>query len=164
MFSLWGGLGIIFRVRIQFGQACRQLICEFESPPLGCCCCCAGWWADCPLAAWGPHNDSCECLHVCFPQWGATLSYPLAIFSNSVWLPQRKGLKGLWEEEASWSSMHGRHTGLFITALPLQASCFLYQLLSCLSLSSFSWSLSSPSAGDQGLQEQVQGFTMGGHF
>ena len=30
----------------------------------------------------------------------ATLSYPLAIFTNSVWMPQRKGLRGLSEEEA----------------------------------------------------------------
>jgi hypothetical protein len=53
--------------------------------------------------------------------------------------------------------MHGRPTGLFITALPLQASCFLYQLLSCLSLSSFSWSLSSPSAGEWGFENRARG-------
>jgi len=36
------------------------------------------------------------------------------------------------------AAMHGRPTGLFITALPLAfASCFLCQLLSCLSLCSF---------------------------
>jgi len=49
----------------------------------------------------------------------ATFSYPLAIFTHSVRMPQKKGLKGLWEEEAcSWSSMHGRPTGFF-TAAPL---------------------------------------------
>jgi len=48
--------------------------------------------------------------------------------------------------------MHGRPTGLFITA-----SCFLYQLLSCLSLSSFSWSLSSPSAGKWGFEDRARG-------
>jgi hypothetical protein len=68
---------------------------------------------------------------------------------------------GLFLEQHAWTP-----TGLFITALPLQASCFLYQLLSCLSLSSFSWSLSSPSAGEWGF-EIGPGFhtgTMRGHF
>jgi len=69
---------------------------------------------------------------------------------------ERKDLKGLSEEEACCSCMHGRPTGLFITASPFAfaSSC---QLLSCLSLCSYSWSLSSqPLSWEQGLQEQGQ--------
>ena len=81
-----------------------------------CCCCCSGWWADCPFAAWG-ERQLWVLARVLPSIREATLSYPLAIFTNSVCMPQRKGL---WEEEAcSWSSMHGRFTGLFITASPL---------------------------------------------
>jgi len=112
-FCSWGGLGINFRVRIQFGQVLSRFnLWIRETPIVGCCCCCcccAGWRADCPLAAWGePLLSACT---------GASLnqsSNPLTHLSSSLTLCGcPKGLEGLWEEEAcSWSSMHGRPTGL----------------------------------------------------
>jgi hypothetical protein len=69
------------------------------------------------------------CLQVCFPQSEKQPSYPLAIFTNTVCMPQKKGLKGLREEQAcSWSSMHGRPTGFFITASLLSSQLLSWGL------------------------------------
>ena len=93
----------------------------------------------------------------------ATLSYPLAIFADSVWMLERKGLKGLWEEEAcSCSCMQRRPTGLF-TAAPLAFAYASVSSLSCLPLCSFSWPLcwtASPSAGERGFRNSARGFTL----
>jgi len=56
------------------------------------------------------NNDSCGCLHVFFPHSEnhsekQPFSLSLPIFTQSVWMSQKKGLKGhKWEEKASsWS-------------------------------------------------------------
>jgi hypothetical protein len=64
----------------------------------------------------------------------ASLSYPLASNTHSGWVSQRKGLKGLWEEEAcSRSCMHGHPTASPLAsfasswaASPSAASCGLF--------------------------------------
>jgi len=66
-----------FRVQIQFGQALSGLICEFESPPLlaAAAAAAAAAQADGQTAhSLHGENDSCECLHVCFPQSEKQLS------------------------------------------------------------------------------------------
>jgi len=107
-------------------------------------------------------NDSCECLHVCFPQSEKQPSLTLAIFTHSVRMPQKKSLKGLSEEEAcSRSSMHGCPTGLFI-AVPLAFAYASANSLSCLSLCSFSWPLccAIPSAGEWSSENRARGFIL----
>ena len=103
-------------------------------------------------------NDSCECLHVCFPQSEKQPSLTLAIFTHSVRMPQKKkGLRGLSEEEAcSRSSMHGRPTGLFTVRAPCLCLC-LCQLLELplpLQLLMASLLSSQPLSREMGLQEQ----------
>ena len=66
--------------------------------------------------------------------------------------PVRGG--GLFLRQHAWTH-HARASSS--QPCPLQASCFLCQLLSCLSLSSFSWSLSSPSAGKWGFEDRARG-------
>lgn len=77
-----------------------------------CCCCCTGpatavpgrlllllllllcrLMGRLPIGCMG--RTTAECLHRCFPQSKKQPSYPLVIFTNSVWMPQGKGLEGL---------------------------------------------------------------------
>jgi len=110
--------------------------------------------------------------------------YPLAIFTNSVWMPQRSNplvptchchqLCVDAPEEGPAGAVRGgglslvlhawapHRQGLFITALPLAMPlAFSASSLSCLSPSSFSWSLylgaASLSAGDWGFKNRARG-------
>ena len=93
---------INFRVWTQFGQALSGIKMWFRDPTVSWCWCWCCYCAGCPLAAWEEPQLACVLSSI----REATLSYSLAILTSSV-MPQRKGLKGLWEEEAClWSSMH----------------------------------------------------------
>jgi hypothetical protein len=77
---------------------------------------------------------------------------------EDVRMPQKKGLKGLWEEEACpWRCMHGR----LFTAAPLAFAYASASFLRVLSLCSFSWTLcweASPSAGGRGLENRARSY------
>jgi len=165
-FSSSGGLGINFWVRIQLGQALSGINLWIREPSTFgccchccCCCCCAGWWAGCPLAAWGEWQ--LWVLTRVLPSIReATLSYPLAIFTNSMWMPQRKGLKGMWEEaffRAAYMDAPRASSQLRPLPLPMPLQLFMVPLLS-----------SQPLSWGQGLQEQGSGVhnqgTLGAHF
>jgi hypothetical protein len=57
---------MLFEFESISGRPCREFICEVESFPLLAS---AAVQADGQTAHWlHGENDSCECLHVCFPQ------------------------------------------------------------------------------------------------
>jgi hypothetical protein len=59
----------MFVFKSSSGRFCRELICKFESPPLLAAAAAAAVQADGQTAHWlHGKNDSCECLHLCFPQ------------------------------------------------------------------------------------------------
>jgi hypothetical protein len=58
---------IKFSILVRKG-VCRELICEFESPHCWLLLLLCRLMGRLPIGCMGPHNDSCECLHVCFPQ------------------------------------------------------------------------------------------------
>ena len=86
-----GVWGLIFEFESSSGRPCQELICDFERPPL----LAAAVQADgqMPIGCMG--RTTAECLHRCFPQSKKQPSYPLVIFTNSVWMPQGNRLKGL---------------------------------------------------------------------
>jgi len=143
VFSSQGGLGIHFWDRRDFVRVLSGINLWIREPPVlaaAAAPAAVAVQAAGPLAAWGERQLWVQ-ARVLPSIREAAFSYPLAIFTHSVRMPQKKGPKGLWEEEACfWSSMHGRPAGLF-TAAPLVFAYASASSLSCLSLCSFTWPL-----------------------
>jgi hypothetical protein len=102
-----GVWGFIFEFEGTSWGSRRELICEFESLPLlaaaAAAAAAAAVQADGQTAHWlHGENDSCCCTCASLNQRSNPL-LPLAIFTDSVWMPQRKAWRGCERRRSNFS-------------------------------------------------------------
>ena len=160
------GLGINFRVRIQFGQALSRINLWIRETPLAAAAAAAAAvQADGQTAHWLHGENHCWVLAQVLPSINEATLLPTCHLHQLCVDAPREGPGGpvrgggLFLEQHAWTPhgpLHSRAPSLCLclfTAAPLAFAYASASFLSCLSLCSFSWSLSwaaSLSARDRG--------------